>query len=73
MLKASALHKEGDKYINKARNGRSYDRVVFDPNEVYMIEKYYRKNKSVHGLKHMVVKIKNATKLFYEKIFLHRL
>ena len=69
MLKASALHKEGDKYINKARNVRSYDRVVFDPNEVYMIEKYYRKNKSVHGLKHMVVKIKNATKLFYEKYF----
>ena len=34
-----------------------------------MIERYYRKNKSLPGLRHMVVKIKNATKLCYEKYF----
>ena len=35
----------------------------------YMIEKYYHKNKSLPGLRHMVVKIKNATKLCYKKYF----
>ena len=69
ILKASVAHKEGDKYIHKVRNGWSYDRVVFDPNEVYMIERYYRKNKSLPGLRHMMAKIKNATKLCYEKCF----
>ena len=34
-----------------------------------MIERYYRKNKSLPGLRHMVVKIKNATKLCYKKYF----
>ena len=68
MLKGSVVHKEGDKYIHKARNGWSYDRVFVDPNEVYMTERYYRK-KSFSGLRHMVVKIKNATKLCYKKYF----
>ena len=63
MLKASVVHKEGDKYIKEDRNGRSYDRVVADPTEVYLIERHYRKNKSFPGLRHIVVKIKNATKL----------
>ena len=35
-LKASVVHKEGDKYIHKVKNGRSYGRVVVDPNEVYI-------------------------------------
>ena len=69
MLKASVVYKGGDKYIHKVRTGRSYDRVVFDPNKVCMIERYYRKNKSLPGLRHMVVKIKNETKLCYEKYF----
>ena len=68
-LKASVLHQEGDKYIKKVRNCRSYERVVVDPNEVNMIERYYRKNKSLPGLRHIVVKIKNAVKLCYEKCF----
>ena len=67
MLTACVVHKEGDKYIRKVRNGRWSDRVVVDPNKVYMIKRYYRKNKSLPGLRHMVVKIKNATKLCYEK------
>ena len=44
-------------------------RVVVDLNEVYMIEKYYRKKRSLPGLRHMVVKTKNATKLCSEKCF----
>ena len=55
-LKAFVVHKEGDKYIHKVRNGHSYKRVVVDSNEVYLIERYYRKNKSLSGLRHMVVK-----------------
>ena len=69
MLKSSAVHKDGDKYIHNVRNGRLYDRAVVDPNEVYMIERYYCKNKSPTALRHMVVKIKNAIKLCYEKDF----
>ena len=42
MLKASVVHEEGDRYIYKVRNGRPFDKVVVDPNEVYMIERYYR-------------------------------
>ena len=34
-----------------------------------MIKRYYRKNKSLPSLRHMVVKMKNATKLCYEKYF----
>ena len=34
MLKAPVVHKDGNKYIHKVRNGRSYDRVVADPNKV---------------------------------------
>ena len=52
MLKACVVHKEGDKYIHKVRNGRWSDRVVVDPNKVYMIKRYYRKNKSLPGLRH---------------------
>ena len=69
MLTASVVHQEGDKYIHKVRNDRSYNRVVVDLNDVYMTERYYRKNKSLPGLRHMVVKIKNATKSCYEKYF----
>ena len=39
MLKACVVHKEGDKYIHKVRNGRWSDRVVVDPNKVYMIKR----------------------------------
>ena len=69
MLKASIIHKEEDRYIHKVRNGRSYDTVVVDLKKVYMIERYYHKNKSFPGLRHIAVKIENATKLCYEKYF----
>ena len=55
--------------ILRVRKMTEVDRVVVDPNEVYMIERCHRKNKSLPGLRHMVVKIKNATKLCYEKYF----
>ena len=69
MLKASVVHKEKGKYVHKVRKSRSYNRVVVDLNEAYMIERCYHKNKSLPSLKHIAVKIKNTTKLCYENFF----
>ena len=67
IIKANVVHKEGEKYIQNVRAGRSYERTVADPTKVYAIERYYRKNKSFPGLRHMVVKVKNVMSLHYEK------
>lgn len=68
-LTANVVRKEGGVYMLNARSGRTYEKTVVDPKKVYVIERYYRKNKSIKGLRHMVVRVKNVTKVEYEDFF----
>ena len=68
-LIVNTLYKEGNQYLQHVRNGRSYDKLLVEPSKVYTIERYYRRNKSFPGLRHMVVKVKNVDKMYYEDFF----
>ena len=68
-LIVNTLYKEGNQYLHHVRNGRSYDKLLVEPSKVYTIERYYRRNKSFPGLRHMVVKVKNVDKMYYEDFF----
>ena len=49
----------------KSGDRRNYDVVNINTKEVYVIERYYRKSKSIKGLKRMIVKIKqNCSNLY---------
>ena len=61
----TAVYREGNQYVHNARNGRSYDKLLVEPSKVYTIERYYRRNKSVPGLRHMVAKVKYVAKMYY--------
>ena len=45
------------KYYYKEREGRDYNHVRVDANNVYQLERYYRKNKSISDLKRVLVKV----------------
>ena len=68
-LIVNTLYKEGNQYLQHVRNGRSYDKLLVEPSKVYTIERYYRRNKSFPGLRHMVVKFKNVDKMYCENVF----
>ena len=51
----------GSFYYNE-RNGRQYNVVNVDTVDVFNVERYYRQNKSLVGLKRLIVKIKKPTK-----------
>ena len=68
-LIVNTVYKEGNQYVQHVRNGRSYDKLLLELSKVYTIERYYRRNKSVPGLRHMVVKVKNVDKMYYEDFF----
>ena len=51
----------GSFYYNE-RNGRQYNVVNVDTVDVFNVERYYRQNKSLVGLKRLIVKIKETTK-----------
>ena len=68
-LIVNIVYKEGSQYVQHVRNGLSYDKLLVEPSKVYTIERYYRRNKSFPGLRHMVVKVKNVNKMYYEDLF----
>lgn len=49
---------EGDFYCNVRGKGNTYDRVLVDKREVWTLERYYRVNKSIPGLKRTIVRVK---------------
>ena len=63
------MYREGNQYVHHARSGRSYDKLLVESSKVYTIERYYRRNKSVPGIRHMVVKVKHVNKMYYEDFF----
>ena len=62
------VHQEGcGYYYNQCCGDRAYERVVVLENEVYFLECYYREDKSISGLKRMVVRAKSISTQSYEK------
>ena len=59
-LIVNTVYKESNQYVQHVRNGWSYNIPLVEPSKVYPIERYYRINKSVPGLRHIVVKVKNV-------------
>ena len=68
-LIVNTLYKEGNQYVQHVRNGRSYDKLLVEPSKVYTIERYYRRNRSFPGQRHMVVKVKNVNKMYHGDFF----
>ena len=68
-LIANTVYKEGNQYVQHVKNGRSYDKLLIEPSKVYTNERCYWRNKSFPGLRHMVVKVKNIDKMYYEDFF----
>ena len=65
-VSSHVVHQEGGSYYYHERcGGRAHERVVLPKNEVYFLERYYRKSKS----KRMVVRVKSISIQSYEKRF----
>ena len=54
-------------YLNQ-RNDRDYEAIRVDINDVYLIERYYRQNKSIPLLRQMIVRIKAVKTDFMKTI-----
>ena len=61
------VHSSDDEniYFNQ-RNGRDYEAIRVDINDVYLIERYYRQNKSIPLLKEIIVRRKAVKTGLYE-------
>ena len=57
-------------YLNQ-RNSRDYEAIRVDLNDVYLIERYYRQNKSIPLLGQMIVQIKVVKSELYENYCLY--
>ena len=57
-IKTIHVTPDGKFYYN-SRNGKLYDTVYVNKNNVYTLERYYRQNKSIPGLKRLIVKVKH--------------
>ena len=68
-LIVNTVYNEGNQYVQHVRNGKSYDKRYEALSKGYSIERYYRRNKSFAGQRHMVVKVKNVDKMWCEDFF----
>ena len=61
------VHSSGDEnfYLNQ-RNGRDYEAIRVDVNRKYLIELYYRQNKSITSLRQIIVRIEAVTTKLFE-------
>ena len=57
-------------YLNQ-RNSRDYEAIRVDLNDGYLIERYYRQNKSIPLLRQMIVQIKVVKSELYENYCLY--
>ena len=65
-VKTNCVHKLGDAYVIRSRVGRKYVNEEVSNDTVYLLERYYRDNKSIEGLRQMVVRVKCVEKQDYE-------
>ena len=54
-LSANYANFDGKSYFVKQRESRSYVNITVPKDEVYLIERLYRKNKNFKGLRHLMV------------------
>ena len=57
---------DGENFYLNQRNGRDYEDIRVDINEIYLIERYYHQNKSIPLLWQMIVRIKAVKTGLYE-------
>ena len=57
---AKKVHKSDNGYFINERQGQSYVSVPVGDEKVYLIERYYRKNKSIPNLRRMIVRVKKS-------------
>lgn len=53
------VHKVDDHYVYKERSGRFYDTVIVDPKDIYELQRYYSKNKSIRELRRTIFRVTN--------------
>ena len=60
-LGAKKVHKSHDGYFINKRQGQGHVAVPVRDESVYLIERYYRQNKSIPNLRRMIVRVKRVT------------
>ena len=60
-LNTRTVHEHNGEYCYKERVGRLYKEAQVSRKDVYTIEKYYRRNKSIPDLKMLIVRVKLVT------------
>jgi len=66
-VSAQTVHKgDGYLYCNQRNSGNSYDQLPVKESDVWLLERYYRENKSIPALKRMVVRVKAFDNSMYE-------
>ena len=68
-LIVNTAYKDGNQYVQHVRNGQSCDKLLVEQSKVYNFERYYQRNKSFPGIRHVVMKVKNVDKIYYEDFF----
>ena len=61
------VHHLSGQFYRKERKGRGYTDTLIPLNDVYTVERYYRRNKSIPNLKQLVVKVKHESTKLREK------
>ena len=52
------VHNDSNRFFCKQRKGRDYVNRYVPECEVYTVERRYRRNKSIAGLEHLIVRVK---------------
>lgn len=61
IIKVTTVHSDDDskRYFYKQRDGRGYVNKYVPARDVYTVQRDYRRNKSISGLRHLTVKVKS--------------
>ena len=65
-LPRSYINAINEHYFIKEREGRNYSNTLINDGSIYIVERYYRHNKSIPKLKRMVVRVQNVKTKQYE-------
>ena len=68
-LIVNTVYKDGNQYVQHVRNGQSCDKLLVEQSKVYNVERYYQRNKSFPGIRHVVMKVKNVDNIYCEDFF----
>lgn len=66
ILTAKKVHKSDDSYYINIRQGQTYVATPVEKENVYLLERYYRQNKSIPNLRRIIVRVKRVTNVLFE-------